>query len=83
LNFKGVQTFLKNLINSLKFHHHMIYLNVNLDRLTCIQILEVPLQVVMGTVQIISKIANHFRILCPLSQIHHKSKLDKECFKLN
>jgi hypothetical protein len=30
MNFKGVQTFLENLINSLKFHLQMIYLNMNL-----------------------------------------------------
>jgi hypothetical protein len=31
------------------FHLHMIYLNMDLDRLTCIQILEVPLHVEKGT----------------------------------
>jgi hypothetical protein len=28
---KGYKTFCKNLINSLKFHLHMVYLNMNLD----------------------------------------------------
>jgi hypothetical protein len=28
---KGYKTFCKNLINSLKFHLHMIYLDMNLD----------------------------------------------------
>jgi hypothetical protein len=45
LNFEGVQTFLENLINSLKFHLYTLYLNMNLHWLTYIQILEVPLQV--------------------------------------
>jgi hypothetical protein len=40
---KGCKPFWKNLINSIKFHHHIIYLNMNLDWLTCIQILDVPL----------------------------------------
>jgi hypothetical protein len=30
LNFKGVQTFWKNLIISLKFHLHMVFTKVNL-----------------------------------------------------
>jgi hypothetical protein len=30
LNFKGVKPLRKNLINSLKFHLHMIYININL-----------------------------------------------------
>jgi hypothetical protein len=28
---KGYKTFRKNLVNSLKFHLHMVYLNMNLD----------------------------------------------------
>jgi hypothetical protein len=45
LILEGFKPFWKNPINSLKFHLHMIYLNINLHWLTCIQILEVPLQV--------------------------------------
>jgi hypothetical protein len=40
---KGFKPFCKNLINCLKFYSDMIYLNMNLHWLTCIQILEVPL----------------------------------------
>jgi hypothetical protein len=46
---KGYKTFCKNLINSLKFHLHMVYLNMNLDWHACIQILDVPLQVGIDT----------------------------------
>jgi hypothetical protein len=42
---KESKPFSKNLINSLKFHPHMIYLNMNLYLLTFIQILDVPIQV--------------------------------------
>jgi hypothetical protein len=45
---KGFKHFSKNLINSLKFYIHMIYLNMNFCSLTCIQILDVPLQMVNG-----------------------------------
>jgi hypothetical protein len=45
LILKGFKPFWKNLINSLKFHLLIIYLNMNLYLLTFIQILEVPLQV--------------------------------------
>jgi hypothetical protein len=46
---KGYKTFYKNLINSLKFHLYMIYMDMNLYWLSCIPILEVPLQVGIGT----------------------------------
>jgi hypothetical protein len=46
LNFKGVQTFRKNLINSVKFCLHINFKNKNLDWLTCIEEFGVPLQVV-------------------------------------
>jgi hypothetical protein len=42
---KEFKPFYKNLINSLKFHPHIIYMNMDLHWLTCIQKLEVPLQV--------------------------------------
>jgi hypothetical protein len=42
----GFNPFGKNPRNSLKFYFCMIFENVNLDWLTCIQDLEVPLQVV-------------------------------------
>jgi hypothetical protein len=47
--FKGPKPFWKNLINSLKFHVYWIYLNIIFYWLTCIQILEVSLQVVKMT----------------------------------
>jgi hypothetical protein len=46
---KGFKAFWKNLINSSKFHLHVIYLNIILHGLTCIQLLEVSLQVVKMT----------------------------------
>jgi hypothetical protein len=45
LNFKGVQTFGKNSINSPNFFLDMIFMSMNLDGLTCIKKFEVPLQV--------------------------------------
>jgi hypothetical protein len=45
LNLKGFKPFGKILINSLKFYLLMIFMNRNLDLLTCMQNLEVPLQV--------------------------------------
>jgi hypothetical protein len=30
MNFKGIQTFLKNIINSIKFHIHILYSIINL-----------------------------------------------------
>jgi hypothetical protein len=44
-NLKRFKPFCKNLINFLNFHPQMIYLNMNLHWLTCIQKLEVPIQV--------------------------------------
>jgi hypothetical protein len=49
LNFEGVQTFGKNMVNSLKFFLDMIFHNVNLVCFTCIQKFEVHLQVVNMT----------------------------------
>jgi hypothetical protein len=46
---KGFKPFWKNMINSIKLYIHMLYLKVNLHWHTCIQILEVPLQVEIGT----------------------------------
>jgi cellobiose phosphorylase len=47
-NFKGVKSFWKNLINSIKVHLPMLDLNIILYWHTCIQIFEVPLQVGIG-----------------------------------
>jgi hypothetical protein len=70
LNFKRYKTFYKNLINYLKFHLDMIYLNMNLDLLTCIRISVVSLQVGTGTSFISYPIrAGHLSILFPLSQV--------------
>jgi hypothetical protein len=37
INFKGVQTFWKNLVNSLEFFLDLIFMNVNLVMHTCMQ----------------------------------------------
>jgi hypothetical protein len=42
---KGCKPFGKNLINSVKFYLLMIFLNMNLHCLPCMQHLEVPFQV--------------------------------------
>jgi hypothetical protein len=57
-------------------------MNIILHLLTCIQILEVSLQVVKRTVYFILNKVAHLRILLPLSQVYNYSKLDKECSKL-
>jgi hypothetical protein len=81
---KEFKPFWKNLINSLKFYLHMLYLSMNLHGLTYIQILEVSLQVGIVTWFISYPIrAGHLSILLPLSQAHHCTKLSKECSKLN
>jgi hypothetical protein len=49
----------------------MIYLNIILYLLTCIQILEVSLQVVKLTLKFILKIAGDLGMLGPLTRIHH------------
>jgi hypothetical protein len=49
LNFKGVQTLGKNLINPPKFNLHMFFKNINLYWLTCIQEFGVPLQMINMT----------------------------------
>jgi hypothetical protein len=46
---KGFKHFGNNLINSPKFYHLMIFMNMNLDGLTCIKKFEVPLQVTIMT----------------------------------
>jgi hypothetical protein len=85
LNFprilKGFKPFWKNLINSSKFHLHMICLNILLHWLTCIQILEVSLQVVKMTVKFVLNVAGHLEMLDPLTQVHHWSKFGKEYSK--
>jgi hypothetical protein len=82
--FKGLKPFWKNLINSLKFHVYGIYLNIIFDWLTCIQILEVSLQVVKNDlVKFIPNISGHLGLFGTLLQLHHWSKLGKECSKSN
>jgi hypothetical protein len=48
-NFKRVQTFLENLINSIKFYRPKLDLKIILHYHTCNRILEVPLQVRIDT----------------------------------
>jgi hypothetical protein len=45
MNFKGIQTLWKNLVNSLKIYLNLFFTKVNLVGYTCIQDLEVPRQV--------------------------------------
>jgi hypothetical protein len=44
LNFKGVETFGENLVNSLKIYLDLIFTNVNLVGHTCMQEIEVSIQ---------------------------------------
>jgi hypothetical protein len=61
----------------------MIYLNIILYLLIYIQTLKVPLQAEKrNLVYSIPKRVEHLRILYPLSQGHHCTKLGKECSKL-
>jgi hypothetical protein len=57
----------------------MLYLNMKLHLLTCIEILDVPVHVGIGTWFISYPIrVGHLCILLPLSQAHHYTKLGKE-----
>ncbi len=78
---KGSKPFGKNPINSQKIFLDMIFNTMNLDWLTCIQILEVSLQVVKMTVKFILKIAGHLGMLGSLPQLHNWSKIGNECSK--
>jgi hypothetical protein len=60
----------------------MLYLNMNLYLLSCIQILEVPFRSGKMTVEIKFKAACQLRVLCLLPQLNHYSKLRKECSKV-
>jgi hypothetical protein len=53
---KEFKPFWKSLINSLKFHLHLLQLNMNLHGLTCIQILEVPLWVAKSSFHTLSEL---------------------------
>jgi hypothetical protein len=45
MNFKGVQTSGKHLVNSLKFYLNLVFTKMNLVGHTCIQDIGVPIQV--------------------------------------
>jgi hypothetical protein len=72
MNFKGIQTFLKksNKLSKIPSSHDILEYEFILTHLYS----KIGSSFTSGRkdlVQIISKIAGHFRLLCPLLQIHH------------
>jgi hypothetical protein len=80
MNFKGIQTFLKK---SGKFYK-IPYPHPILDYKFTLTYLYSNIESFFTSgnrylVCFILNKAGHLRVLCPLLQIHHRSKLDKEC----